>query len=397
MTTTPGAATVEPPVTALSDRHAAWRAAVREFAETEVRPLVREMDDASALDLTLVKKLAPAGLMGIEIPRTYGGAGHDLLSVVLAIEELAAVDPAVAVFVDVQNALVASALLRHGTGDQKRRYLPRLATGLAGAYAISEERAGSDAFALSTRADADRDGFVLHGQKCWTTSAAEAGLFLVFARVGGDSGGLTAFLVDRDSPGLTVGAPKSKLGIRASSTCDVRLDGVRVGRENVLGGVGGGDLLAMETLNIGKLGIAAQLVGLARGALDQALGYAQRREQFGEVITSYQGVLFPLARLAAELEAARVLLYDAVRVMHHGTATERLRVSAIAKLLASEVAEKAASQAVETMGGTGFTTAQPVEKLYRDAKVGKIYEGTTNIQLRTIGGILLGAGGERPW
>lgn len=395
MTTTTGE--TERPVTALSDRHAAWRSAVRDFAETEVRPLVRDMDDASALDPTLLKKLAPAGLMGIEIPRAYGGAGQDLLAVMLAIEELAAVDPAVAVFVDVQNALVASALLRHGTGDQKRRYLPRLATGMAGAYAISEERAGSDAFALSTRADTDRDGFVLHGQKCWTTSAAEAGLFLVFARVDGSSGGLTAFLVDRDRPGLTVGPPKAKLGIRASSTCDLRLDGVQIGPENVLGKVGAADLLAVETLNIGKLGIAAQLVGLARGALDQALAYAQRREQFGEAIAAYQGVLFPLARLAAELEAARVLLYDGVRVMHHGTATDRLRVSAMAKYLASEVAEKAASQAVETFGGAGFTTAHPVEKLYRDAKVGKIYEGTSNIQFRTIGAILLGAVGERPW
>ncbi|WFE98681.1 acyl-CoA dehydrogenase family protein [Micromonospora sp. WMMD964] len=394
MTTTD---TIARPVTALSERHTAWRDAVRDFAETEVRPLVGEMDAASALDPTLLKKLVPAGLMGIEIPRTYGGAGQDLLAVLIAIEELAAVDPAVAVFVDVQNALVASAVLRHGTGDQKRRYLPRLATGLAGAYAISEEQAGSDAFALTTRAEPRGQGYLLHGRKCWTTSAAEAGLFLVFARVDGAAGGLTAFLVDRDSPGLTVGPPRSKLGIRASSTCDVRLDGVPVGRENVLGRVGAADLLAMETLNVGKLGIAAQLVGLARGALHEALGYAQRREQFGEPIVAYQGVLFPLARLAAELEAARVLLYDAVRVLHHGTPTDRLRVSAMAKYLASEVAERAASQAVETLGGNGFTTAHPVEKLYRDAKVGKIYEGTSNIQFRTIGAILVGAGGERPW
>jgi len=389
--------TIEHPVTMLSDRHVAWRAAVRDFAQAEVRPLVRQMDDASALDPTLIKKLVPAGLMGIEIPRVYGGAGRDLLSVLVAIEELAAVDPAVAVFVDVQNALVASALLRHGTGDQKRRYLPKLATGTAGAYAISEELAGSDAFALSTSAEAEGDQFVLHGRKCWTTSAAEAGLFVVFARVGGASGGLTAFLVERGAPGLAIGPPVAKLGIRASSTCEVHLDGVRVGRENVLGTVGAADLLAMETLNIGKLGIAAQLVGLARGALEEAVGYAQRRAQFGEAIASYQGVLFPLARLAAELEAARVLLYDAVRVLHHGTPADRLRVTAMAKYLASEVAEKAASQAVETFGGAGFTVAQPVEKFYRDAKVGKIYEGTTNIQLRTIGAILLGSGGDRPW
>jgi len=394
------APTIPRPLTALSTSDDQWRAAVRDFAEQEVRPLVADMDRSGRLDATLAKKLFQAGLMGVEIPHRYGGAGRDLFSVVLAIEELARVDPAVAVFVDVQNALVASAVLRHGNGDQKRRYLPRLATGTVGAYAISETQAGSDAFALSTRAVPDAGGYRLTGQKRWTTSAAEAGLILVFARVldgGSERGALTAFLVDRDSPGLTVADRVDKLGIRASSTCDVHFDGVPVPAHNVIGGVGGGDLLAMRTLNVGKLGIAAQLVGLARGALDAALSYAQERSQFGEPIAAFQGVQFPLARLAAELEAARVLLYNAVRVMTHGTAAEQLAATAMAKYLASEVAERAAAQAVETLDGNGFTTAYPVEKLYRDAKVGKIYEGTTNMQFRTIASVLLGAAGERPW
>lgn len=383
---------VERPVSALPESAVAWRAVVREFAETEVQPLVQGMDEAAALDPDLAKKLVAAGLMGIEIPRTYGGAGGDLLAVILAIEELARVDPAVAVYVDVQNALVASALLRHGTGDQRRRYLPRLATGLVGAYALSEEQAGSDAFAMSTRAEPDGDGFVLNGAKDWTTNAAEAGLFVVFARAEGAAGGasgLTAFLIERDAPGLSVGPPFGKMGIRASSTRRVELDGVRVGRENVLDRVGGGEQLAIETLNIGKLGVSAQLVGLAQGALDTALRHARQRTQFRKKIITFQGVLFPLARIATELEAARVLLYDAVRVIHHGTAIDRMKAAAMVKYLASEVAEQAASQAVETLGGNGFTTAYPAEKFYRDAKIGKIYEGTSNIQLRTIGAALL--------
>ena len=389
-----GAGTAPPlPLTWLPPGEEAWRAKVRDFADAAVAPRVRAMDAAGRMDSDLVGELFAAGLMGIEIPDVYGGAGGTLAHVVLAIEELARVDPAVAVLVDVQNALVASALLRHGSGDQKRRHLSRLATGTVGAYALSEQQAGSDALATATAARRDGTGFVLSGRKQWTTNAAEAGLFLVFARV--PDAGVTAFLLERDSPGLSVGEREDKLGIRASSTCELVLDGVRAGREAVLVGPGRGELLAVETLTVGKLGIAAQLVGLAQGALDAAAGYAAGREQFGQPIASYQGVRFPLARLAAETDAARALLYNTLRLLQHGgPADERLRATASCKYVASEVAERAAAQAVETLGGNGFTTRYPVEKLYRDAKVGKIYEGTSNMQFRTIAATVL-RGGER--
>jgi len=292
--------------------------------------------------------------------------------------------------VDVQNALLASALVRHGTGDQRRRFLPALATGVVGAFAISEATAGSDAFAMTTRARPDGDGYVLDGAKAWTTNAAEAGLFLIYARTG-DAQGLTAFLVERDTPGLAIGPRIDKLGIRASSTCDLVLHGVRVPRQNVLGRPDGGAEIAVETLNIGKIGIAAQLVGLAQGALRVAVEYAGRREQFGSRIGEFQGVRFPLARIASDVEAARMLLYHTARLLQHGenSAAGRLRAAAMAKLVASDVAERTASQAVETLGGLGFTTREPAEKFYRDAKIGKIYEGTTNVQLRTISATLL--------
>jgi short/branched chain acyl-CoA dehydrogenase len=358
---------------------------VRAFADAAIAPRVRGMDEAGRIDPDLVRELFEAELMGVEVPQAYGGAGGDLFHVVLAIEEVARVDPAVAVLVDVQNALVVSALLRHGDGDAKRRHLPRLATAIVGAYAISEADAGSDAFALRTTARADGPGYVLNGTKRWTSSAAEAGLFLVFARL--DGAGLTAFLVDRDSPGLHVGEPMAKMGIRASSTCDVTFDEVRVGRRDVLGRPGGGELLAAETLVVGKVGIAAQLVGLAGGALAAAVGYAGDRKQFGEPIATFQGVAFPLARLAAELEAARTLLYNTARLLQHGGEPgERMRATAMAKYVASDVAERVAAQAVETFGGNGFIPDHPVAKFYRDAKVGKIYEGTSNMQFRTISG-----------
>ncbi|MCZ7415694.1 MULTISPECIES: acyl-CoA dehydrogenase family protein [unclassified Streptomyces] len=382
-----------PPLTVLPGPAAEWRQTVRDVARTAVAPRVRAMDEAERLDDDLVKELFRAGLMGIEVPRAYGGAGGDLFQVVLAIEELARVDPAVAVFVDVQNALVASALLRHGSGDQKRRFLPRLATGLVGAYAISEEGAGSDAFALATRAEPDGDGYRLTGRKQWITSAAQAGLFLVFARTGGDTRApsLGAFLVERDAPGLTVGDPAGKMGIRASSTCEVVLDGVRVGRQDLVGRPDGGAALMVETLVVGKLGIAAQLVGLADGALRYAFDYAGVRRQFGTRVIDFQGVGFPLAGLAAELEAARALLYDTARLLQHGAPqNERIRATSMAKYVASRIAERSASQAVETLGGNGFSTRHPVEKLYRDAKVGAIYEGTSNIQFQTIVSLLAG-------
>jgi alkylation response protein AidB-like acyl-CoA dehydrogenase len=384
------------PLSVLDGDERAWRERVRAFARDTVGPRVRAMDAAGRIDDGLVKELFAGGLMGIEAPEAYGGAGRGLFHVVLAIEEMARVDPAVAVFVDVQNALIVSALLRHGSGDQKRRYLPRLASDTVGAYAISEELAGSDAFAMTTTARPDGDGFVLSGRKQWITSAAEAGLFLVFARTGeaGPSPSLTAFLVERDTPGLSVGERVEKMGIRASSTCEVVLDDVRVGRENVLGRPDEGGVLMVGTLEIGKVGIAAQLVGLAQGALDGALDHARRRRQFGQPVIDFQGVSFPLAGLAAELQAARVLLYDTARlVARGGTATERLRATSMAKYFASQVAERVASQAVETYGGSGFSTRHLAEKFYRDVKIGKIYEGTSNMQFRTIMATLLSGDG----
>jgi len=366
------------------------RNTVRECERSEVAALAADMDQRAELSPALLPKLFAAGLMGIEVPEAYGGLGGGLFHVVIAIEELAKVDPAVAVLVDVQNALLASALVRHGTGDQRRRFLPALATGVVGAFAISEATAGSDAFAMTTRARPDGDGYVLDGAKAWTTNAAEAGLFLIYARTG-DAQGLTAFLVERDTPGLAIGPRIDKLGIRASSTCDLVLHGVRVPRQNVLGRPDGGAEIAVETLNIGKIGIAAQLVGLAQGALRVAVEYAGRREQFGSRIGEFQGVRFPLARIASDVEAARMLLYHTARLLQHGenSAAGRLRAAAMAKLVASDVAERTASQAVETLGGLGFTTREPAEKFYRDAKIGKIYEGTTNVQLRTISATLL--------
>lgn len=380
------------PLTWLPVHERAFRDKVRDFGRSRVAPLAAEMDQAEEFDQELIADLFAEGLMGIEISEAYGGLGGGLFHVVLAIEELARVDPAVAVLVDVQNALVISALLRCGSGDQKRRYLPKLASGTIGAYAISEREAGSDAFAMSTRAEADGSSYRLIGKKAWITNAAEAGLFLVYARTGDSSGTpeLTAFLVERDSAGLSVGERVPKMGIKASSTCPITLDGVRVNRENVLGSPGQGAVIAVETLNIGKLGIAAQLVGLAAGALHIAVDHAARRRQFGRPIADFQGVRFPLARIAADLEATRLLLYNTTRLVQHGSSpTERLRATAMAKLVASDVAERAASCALETLGGAGFTTESSIEKLYRDAKIGKIYEGTSNIQLRTIAATLL--------
>jgi short-chain 2-methylacyl-CoA dehydrogenase len=371
------------PVTWLSEEEQAWRGKCRSTAADVVGPYVAAMDKAARIDPEVLTGLRDAGLLAIEVPEAYGGAGRTLFDAVLAIEEVSRVDPAVAVLVDVQNMLAISALLRHGSGEQRRRLLPRLATGTVGAYALSEEQSGSDAFAVATLAVRDGDGYRLTGTKKWTSSAREAGLFVVFATVAGE--GVTAFLVDRDAAGLSVGEPVDKLGVRASSTCELRLDGVAARDRDVLGGAGRGDALAVETLNIGKLGIAAQLVGLADAALAAATAYAAERSQFGRPIATYQGVAFPLAQLAAELDAARTVLYDTARLLEHGgTPGERLRYTAVAKLLASQVAERAAAQAVETLGGNGYTAAYGVEKLYRDAKVGKIYEGTSNMQYRTI-------------
>ncbi|MFG1945700.1 acyl-CoA dehydrogenase family protein [Nonomuraea sp. NPDC048826] len=372
-----------------------WRQRVRSFAEDRLRPLAAEMDTRERLDPDLVKALFEEGLMGVEIPERYGGAGRDLADAAATIEELARVDPAVAVFVDVQNVLVSGAVLRYGTGDQRRRHLPRLASGTVGAFALSEEEAGSDAFAMAaTATPADGGGFVLTGRKKWITNAAEAGLILVIAKVrdGDATPRPTAFLVEPPADGLTIGPRVSKMGIRATSTCEVILDGVRVGPDAVLGAVGEGDMLAIETLALGKIGIAAQLVGLAGGALEGAIGYAQRRRQFGEPIAAFQGVQFALAEMATEVAAASALLGDAVRAVTGGaSAAERLRACSMAKLFASDVAERVASRSLELHGGNGFSTAYPAERFYRDVKVGKIYEGTSHMQLRGIASILLGA------
>ena len=380
------------PLTRLQDDEQQFRLKVRRFAEGTVRPLVGDMDQRAEFPRSLVDALFALGVMGIEIPEAYGGGGGTFFQAVVTIEELARVDPAVAVFVDVQNALVNTAVLRTGSALQKQRYLPALAANTVGAYAMSERTAGSDAFALTSRAELKGDAYVLNGRKMWITNAAEAGLFLVFANARPDQGaqGVTAFLVDRASDGLSFGKRENKLGIRASSTCEVILDNVRVPQENVLGPVGSGSKIAVETLNEGRIGIAAQMLGLAQGAFEAALEYAQQRRQFGQPIAAFQGVQFPLAEMATEIEAARLLVYNAARLKEAGgPPAERFRSASMAKYLASRVAESVASQAVEIFGGCGFIKDFPAEKFYRDAKVGKIYEGTSNMQLRTIATTLL--------
>jgi alkylation response protein AidB-like acyl-CoA dehydrogenase len=376
------------PLTQLLEEETLFQKTVHDFAEEKLRPRVLEMDRTGDMPQTVIDELFSLGAMGVEIPARYQGAGGSFFMAVTAIEELARVDPAVSVFVDVQTVLVTSALLRWGRDDQKERYLPALARDTVGAYALSETEAGSDAFALATTARPDTDGFVLNGRKAWTTNGAEAGLFVVFAKVPTKRHALvTAFLVDRDTPGVQVGPKIDKLGIRASSTCELVLDEVRVPRRNVLGEVGGGYEVAIDTLNKGRVGIGAQMVGLAQGAFESALGYAQQRKQFGQPIVSFQGVHFQLADMAAKIETARLGVYNAARLVDAKTFYLHLtRPAAIAKYMASQVAEEVASRALEIFGGTGFAKGSPVEKFYRDVKIGQIYEGTSNIQLRTIAG-----------
>jgi alkylation response protein AidB-like acyl-CoA dehydrogenase len=361
-----------------------FREAARDFAETEVAPKVMEMDRAQVMDPALIRQLFELGLMAVEIPDEHGGAEADFFSSVLVVEELSRIDPSVAVIVDVQNTLVINALLRWGTAAQQARWLPRLAADTVGAYALSEAGSGSDAFALACRAEADGDDWVLTGQKMWITNSAEAGLFIIFATVDAEAGyrGITAFVVDREADGFSVGKKEDKLGIRASSTCELVLEGVRVSGDDVLGEVGKGYKVAIETLNEGRIGIGAQMVGLAQGALDHTVKYVQEREQFGRAIGSFQAVQFQLAEMATEIEAARLLVYNAARLKKAG---EPFVVSAaMAKLYASEMAQRVASTCVDLHGGYGFTTEYPVEKLYRDAKIGTIYEGTSNMQKQTI-------------
>jgi alkylation response protein AidB-like acyl-CoA dehydrogenase len=388
--TTEEVADVAQPLTLLAEDERIFRDSVRDFAEARVRPLVREMDEQAKFPKDLVKDLFDLGVMGIEVPEAYGGAGGRFFHSVLAVEELSRVDPSVGVLVDVQNTLVITALLRWGNDDVKQRYLPRLAADTVGAYALSEAGAGSDAFALTARAREDGDGYVLTGRKLWITNGNEADVFIVFATVNPEAGyrGITAFLVNRGTAGFTVGKKEDKLGIRASSTCELILEDCRVSKADVLGEVGKGYKTAIETLNEGRIGIGAQMLGLARGALDHTIQYIKERKQFGKAIAEFQGVQFQIARAAIEIETAKLTVYNAARLRDAGKPF--LTEAAICKVVASEVAESVSSLAVNLFGGNGFVKEYPVEKLFRDAKIGQIYEGTTNLQLQTIAKQLLG-------
>jgi len=378
------------PLTALSEDERFFQSTVRKFAREEIRPYVREMDEAGVFRQEIIRQFFEMGLMGIDIPEEYGGQGGTFFQAILAVEELSAVDPSAGVIVDVQNTISSNALLRWATPDQKAKYLPRLAADTVASYALSEAGSGSDAFAMATRAEDHGDHFLLTGRKLWITNANEAGFFLLFANARPEAGykGVTAFLIERGFPGFQVGKKEDKLGLRASSTCELILDNCRVPRENVLGEVGQGYKIAIETLNEGRIGIGAQMIGLARGALEHATAYARERKQFGKTISEFQGVQFELARMATEVEAARLLVYNAARLRDAGMPF--LTEAAMAKYYSSEIAEKAASKAIEVHGGVGITKDYPVEKLYRDAKIGRIYEGTSNIQLVTIAKKLLG-------
>lgn len=378
------------PLTHLNEEERLFQAVVRRFAKEQIAPHVREMDEQAHFRPELLRQFFELGLMGIEIPEEFGGQDGTFFQAVLAIEELAAVDPAAAVIVDVQNTLVNNAMLRWGNDEQKRRYLPRLATDMVSSYALSEEGSGSDAFALETRAERQRDGYVLNGRKLWITNAQESGLFLLFANANPEAGykGITCFLVERGFEGFQVGRKEDKLGIRASSTCELILDNCRVPAENVLGEVGKGYKIAIETLNEGRIAIGGQMIGLARGALEHAIAYAKERKQFGKAIGEFQGVQFELAKMATKVEAARLLVYNAARL--RDARQPFVTEAAMAKYYSSEIAETVASKAIEVLGGVGITKEYPVEKLYRDAKIGRIYEGTSNIQLLTIAKKLLG-------
>ena len=378
------------PLSRLSDEETLFSTTVRQFAEEVVGPRAQAMDEAGHLDPAIPPRCFELGLMGIEIPEELGGAGASFFMACLAVEELSRIDPSVGVFVDVQNTLFNNCLLRYGTDAQKERYAPRMAADTVGAYALSEATSGSDAFGLKTRAEKRGDHYVLDGAKLWITNGAEAGVYVVFATIDPAAGyrGITAFLVERDFPGFAVGKKEDKLGIRASSTTELLLEGCEVPEENVLGEPGKGYKVAIETLNEGRIGIGAQMIGCASGALDHAIAYAREREAFGKSIAEFQGVQFELAQMATELEAARHMVHNAARLKDAGLPF--LREAAMAKLYSSQVAERVTSGAIEIFGGYGYTKDYPVEKLWRDAKIGKIYEGTSNMQLATIAKTLLG-------
>jgi butyryl-CoA dehydrogenase/short/branched chain acyl-CoA dehydrogenase len=377
------------PLTVLSEDEKMFQESVREFAVEKIRPLVHDMDRDAKMSKELIDSYFELGLMGVEIPEEYGGVGSTFFTAVVVVEELSHVDAACGVIVDVHNTLVNNALIRYGNEAQKKKYLSRLAKDTVGAYALSEAGSGSDAFALACKAQDKGDHYVLNGQKLWITSAAEAGIFIVFANINPDAGyrGITAFIVERDFPGFKVGKKEDKCGIRASSTCELILEDCIVPKENVLGEAGRGYKIAIESLNEGRIGIGAQMIGVARGALEHAIAYAKERRQFGKAIADFQGIQFQIAQAATELEAAKLLVYNAARMKDAGLPF--VKEAAMAKLFSSQVTERVTSLCVEIFGGNGYTKEYPVEKFWRDSKVGKIYEGTSNMQLSTIAKIIL--------
>ncbi len=382
----------QPALTMFSDDENAFREAVRDFAENEIKPHVTEMDEKAEIRPDLVKKLFEMGLMGIESPEKFGGASSSFTMACMAVEEIGRVDGSVSVLVDVQNTLVTNAFLRWGNEAQKEKYLTRMAKEWVGAYALSESSSGSDAFGLKLKADDKGDKYLLNGTKLWITNGKEASVFIVFANIDPTKGykGITAFIVEKGFPGFTVGKKEDKLGIRASSTCELLFQNCEVPKANVLGEVGKGYKIAIETLNEGRIGIGAQMLGIARGAYDATLAYIKSREQFGKSLSQFQGVQFQLAQMRTDLEAARLMVYNAARLKDAGQ--DFIEAAAMAKLFASKAAERITSLAIDLHGGNGFTKEYPVEKFWRDAKIGQIYEGTTNMQMQTIAKIELEKG-----
>ena len=380
------------PLTSFTEDEILFRDNVKQFAEEKIRPLVKEMDEKGVFDHSLIEQFFQLGLMGIEIPEQYGGGAGTFFEAILAVEEFSRVDASAGVVVDVQNTLVNNALLRWADEEQKKRYLPKMAANTVGAYALSEAGSGSDAFALQTRAELKGSDYVLNGRKLWIPNGKDAGLFILFATIDPGAGykGITAFVIEKNFPGFTVGKKEDKLGIRASSTCELILEDCRIPKSNVLGEPGKGYKIAIETLNEGRIGIGAQMAGVARGAWEYAAKYAQERKQFGKPIAEFQGIQFQLAQMATEIEAARLMVYNAARMKDAGM--NFVKEAAMAKLFCSQVAERVSSLAVEIYGGYGFTKDYPVEKYWRDSKIGKIYEGTSNMQLQTIAKLVLGSG-----
>ena len=377
------------PFTKLTEDEQFFYDTVKDFAEKEIKPLVSKMDDEATIDPALIPKIFDMGLMSIEIPEKYGGSETSFFMSILAVEALSTVDPSLGVLVDVQNTLVNNAFLRWGSDELKDKYFPQLASKIIGAYALSETGSGSDAFALSCKATDKGDHYLLNGQKMWITNAGEAGIFIIFANINPEAGykGITAFIVERDFEGFKVGKKEDKLGIRASSTCELILENCKVPKENVLGEIGKGYKVAIETLNEGRIGIGAQMIGMARGTFNYGLQYSKERNQFGKPISSFQGLQFQMAQAATELEAAKLMVYNAARMKDAGI--NYIKEAAMAKLFSSQLAQKISSLMVEVLGGYGFTREYPVEKFYRDSKIGTIYEGTSNMQLQTIAKLLL--------